>query len=60
MAKIGRPRAEGENIMLRLPLDMAAALDEVRKQESDLPTRQELIRRIVARYLEERGVLSGD
>lgn len=55
MARTGRPKVDGENIMLRLPLDMLAQLDELRKREDGLPTRQELIRRIVAKYLEADG-----
>lgn len=53
MAKLGRPRVEGENIMLRLPTEMLAAIDTLRKQEDDPPTRQEIVRRAIAQYIEE-------
>lgn len=57
MAKIGRPRVEGENIMLRLPTDMVEAIDELRKRDGELPTRQEIVRQALTGYLREKGVL---
>lgn len=56
MARTGRPRADGENIMLRLPTDMIAAVDELRKKDGDLPTRQEIVRRALAEYLRSNGM----
>lgn len=60
MAKIGRPRVEGENIMLRLPTDMVDAIDDLRKRDAELPTRQEIVRRALAGYLREKGLLEGE
>ncbi|MDF2143268.1 ribbon-helix-helix protein, CopG family [Paenirhodobacter sp. CAU 1674] len=57
MAKMGRPKVDGENIMLRLPTEMIVAIDELRKQSDELPTRQEIVRRALADYLRARGML---
>ncbi|NDW58766.1 ribbon-helix-helix protein, CopG family [Yangia sp. PrR004] len=37
--------------MLRIPAEMLGQLDEARKREDDLPTRPEMIRRILAEWL---------
>lgn len=54
---MGRPKVDGENIMLRLPTEMIVAIDELRKQSDELPTRQEIVRRALADYLRARGML---
>lgn len=40
---------------LRLPREVIAALDEMRKDEADLPNRQEMVRRILFKAIEARG-----
>ena len=40
---------------VRLHVDTIAALDELRKTEPDLPTRPEMIRRIIDAHLQARG-----
>ncbi len=57
MAKIGRPKVEGENIMLRLPTDMVDAIDALRKQDPQLPSRQEVVRQALAEYMRKMGVI---
>ena len=54
MKKMGRPRKETEQLSLRLPVETIAALAEARKEENDLPTRPEMVRRIIAGWLEQR------
>lgn len=53
--KMGRPIAGTEPVMIRMTRDMIAALDEHRRLAEDLPTRPELIRRIVAQWLDQNG-----
>jgi metal-responsive CopG/Arc/MetJ family transcriptional regulator len=49
---IGRPKIDTEAINLRLPRDMIHAIDELRRVEPDLPTRPEMIRRMLQKILE--------
>ncbi|MBK5927290.1 ribbon-helix-helix protein, CopG family [Rhodobaculum claviforme] len=49
----GRPRADTEAVNLRLPRALIHQLDELRRQETDLPTRPEMIRRILQSWMEE-------
>jgi metal-responsive CopG/Arc/MetJ family transcriptional regulator len=49
----GRPRADTEAVNVRLPREVIARLDAYRKEERDLPTRPEAIRRLV-----EKGLVS--
>jgi Arc/MetJ-type ribon-helix-helix transcriptional regulator len=38
--------------MIRMPSEMIAAIDEYRRTQPDLPSRPEVIRRVVAAWLE--------
>ena len=49
--KKGRPPVETVAIMVRVPADMMAAIDKLRRAEEDPPTRPEMIRRLVANSL---------
>lgn len=49
--KMGRPPVDTEAITLRLPREIIQALDDRRREESDLPTRPEIIRRLLADVL---------
>ena len=53
--KLGRPVTDTEPVMVRMMPQMIKALDEQRRIEEDLPSRPELIRRIVAEWLERRN-----
>ena len=53
--KMGRPIADTEPVMIRMTRDMIQALDDHRRVIEDLPTRPELIRRIVAQWLDQKG-----
>ncbi|MDT8853557.1 ribbon-helix-helix protein, CopG family [Paracoccaceae bacterium Fryx2] len=54
MRPVGRPKADTESLTLRLPRDLIAQIDELRRIEADLPNRQEMIRRILIGYVETR------
>ena len=47
MTKMGRPRTETEALTLRLSKDMLKIIDDARREEEDLPTRPEMIRRVL-------------
>ena len=51
-SKIGRPRVDSEPVNLRLSRDLITALDDRRRQEADLPSRPEMIRRALVQWLE--------
>ncbi|KKL95361.1 hypothetical protein LCGC14_1855350 [marine sediment metagenome] len=50
MKSRGRPKADTAPVMVRMPTALIAALDEARRAEEDLPTRPELIRRILEEW----------
>lgn len=50
--KIGRPVADTEPVMIRMTRDMIKAIDDYRRTVDDLPTRPEVIRRVMADFLE--------
>lgn len=47
MKKIGRPTVDTEAVTVRLPRDLIASLDDARRLDPELPTRQEIIRRVL-------------
>jgi len=57
--KKSRPRTDTEPVNLRLPREMIEAIDDLRRSEADLPTRPEMIRRALAKWLETQGKLIG-
>ena len=46
-------------ILVRMPQEIIDAIDELRRQEKDLPSRPEMIRRIIEERL-ERNAADGD
>jgi hypothetical protein len=58
----GRPKTTGIGtpIGLRWHEPELAAIDEWRRNQPDLPTRPEAIRRIVTEYLRRRGLLGSN
>ena len=54
MARMGRPKVDSEAITLRLSRDMIEAIDDRRRSEPDLPTRPEMIRRLLQIVLTDR------
>lgn len=55
--KKGRPVVDTEPVNLRLPREVLDAVDAFRRAESDLPTRPEGIRRLLAEALKQKGYL---
>jgi metal-responsive CopG/Arc/MetJ family transcriptional regulator len=55
MAKMGRPTTDTKGVMVRISESMLQSIDDVRRNESDVPTRPEMIRRIVADWLEQKS-----
>ena len=51
--KKGRPPVDTVAVMVRIPAEMVAAIDKLRRQQEDPPTRPEMIRRLVAESLKE-------
>lgn len=50
---MGRPPKDTHAVMVRLPRPMIEALDRLRAEKPEQPTRPEMIRRIVSEWLEE-------
>ena len=51
--RVGRPKSDTEGVMVRLPRELISQLDEVRRDEDDIPTRPEMIRRILTEWLDK-------
>ena len=49
----GRPPADTEAVNLRLPRTMIDELDKRRREQADLPTRPEMIRRLLQDLFDE-------
>lgn len=50
--RMGRPPADTEPVMIRMSRDMIRAIDDYRRTQEDLPTRPEVVRRVLAAWLE--------
>lgn len=55
MAKMGRPKVDTKAVMLRLHSDVVQQIDDLRREEDDVPTRPEMIRRILDDWLRKNG-----
>lgn len=47
------PKKDTEALTLRIARDLIEAVDDCRRIEKDLPTRPEMIRRILLKWMEE-------
>jgi len=56
MAQRGRPKSDTTGVMLRLHKDMLQIIDEEREKRSDTPSRPEMIRRILADWIEQKKI----
>ena len=54
MKSRGRPKVDTQPVMVRMPTELIEQLDDVRRVEADLPSRPELIRRIVEEWFATR------
>jgi Arc/MetJ-type ribon-helix-helix transcriptional regulator len=55
MKKMGRPPVDTEAVTVRLPRELITALDDARRSEPDMPTRQEIIRRVLLEWQASRS-----
>ena len=53
MQKQGRPKVDTEQVTLRLHVGVIAALDDLRANATDKPSRPEIIRRIISAHLDD-------
>ncbi|WP_373030624.1 ribbon-helix-helix protein, CopG family [Sulfitobacter sp.] len=51
--KMGRPKIDSEAVNVRLTRDVIGRIDEARKEQPDLPTRPEMIRRMIEDWLDK-------
>lgn len=54
MAKMGRPTADTAPVTIRMDQEMLRAIDDFRRNEVDLPSRPEVVRRVMADWLAKR------
>jgi len=54
MAKMGRPPADTEPVTIRMDREMLRAIDDYRREQADLPSRPEVVRRVMADWLARR------
>lgn len=55
MKKIGRPKVDSEAVMVRMSREMLDQLDDVRREQQDIPTRPEMLRRIFQEWLAQKN-----
>lgn len=61
MARMGRPKTDTKAVLVRFPEATLEDIDEIRRQDRDLPSRPEVIRQIVHLWLAENpGTIPGD
>ena len=51
--KMGRPEVDTMPVTIRMERDMVRQIDDYRRTLEDLPTRPEVIRRVMAEFLEK-------
>ena len=49
------PKKYHEPVTLRLPKSLLEKIDDLRRQEPEIPSRQDIIRRILDDYFDEKG-----
>jgi metal-responsive CopG/Arc/MetJ family transcriptional regulator len=54
MKSRGRPKVDTQPVMVRMPSELVGRLDDARRDEADLPSRPEMVRRIVEDWLSGR------
>jgi metal-responsive CopG/Arc/MetJ family transcriptional regulator len=55
MSSEKKERRGNEPVTLRLPEELIAAVDAHRRRQSDIPTRPEMIRRILVEWMEQNA-----
>ncbi|KRS11071.1 hypothetical protein XM53_17520 [Roseovarius atlanticus] len=54
MTQRGRPKSDTTGVMLRLHEDMLRIIDAERERRPDMPSRPEMIRRVLAEWAEKK------
>lgn len=54
MAKMGRPKMDTEAVTIRMDRTLLRAIDDYRRTQEDLPSRPEVVRRVMAEWLEKQ------
>jgi hypothetical protein len=60
MAKMGRPKTDTSPLNIRMDREMIRAIDNYRRQQEDLPTRPEVVRRVMIEWLEKQKANAGE
>ncbi|PRZ42617.1 ribbon-helix-helix protein, CopG family [Tritonibacter scottomollicae] len=55
MAKMGRPTRDTAPVTIRMDQSMLKAIDDYRREQEDLPSRPEVVRRVMEEWLAARG-----
>lgn len=58
MAKIGRPPVDTEPVTIRMDREMLRVIDDYRREQADLPSRPEVVRRVMGEWLARRAAES--
>lgn len=53
ISKKDAPKADTQAVLVRMPLEMIEKIDALRRAEDDLPTRPEMIRRLVELQMDQ-------
>ncbi len=53
MKQMGCPPVDTASITLRLSKEMIALVDDARRNEEDMPTRPEMIRKVLAEWVKD-------
>lgn len=54
MAKLGRPKTDTAPVTIRMDRALLRAIDDYRRRQEDLPSRPEVVRRVMAEWLEKQ------
>lgn len=60
MAKTGRPKKDTRALTVRMETRWLKIIDDMRRQEPDLPTAPEMVRRMLAREFERQELIQAD
>lgn len=55
MAKMGRPKLDTEPVTIRMDRQLLKAIDDFRRVQEDLPSRPEVVRRVMREWLAGQG-----
>ncbi|MFX0543781.1 ribbon-helix-helix protein, CopG family [Roseovarius sp. S1116L3] len=55
ISKKNDEKTDTQAVLVRMPVKMIERIDALRRAEDDLPTRPEMIRRLVEQRMDEKG-----